>query len=225
MTIQFATSGTTGRPKPFSLTPEQRRVRADHAGVTSGTGFAELTSLFVARSVNSSSFQRYADWIQGRGTIYGPQPSLPRDVEIIKQNDVQGIIGSPSFLIELGKHLDGYQFRYVKIGGSSCSPEQASAVRVLGDNVWSNYSVSEVGRISLASVAQIEAHRGCVGELVDGVEVRFDRSGQILAKTRTMIFGYDDPDLTAKYFQDGWFATGDCGVMKDNLLIVTGRVS
>ena len=66
---------------------------------------------------------------------------------------------------------------------------------------------------------------GTVGTLIDNVEVRIAEDGEILCKGPNVMMGYyKRPDLTADVIKDGWFHTGDIGVMVDNkFLKITDR--
>src|SRR5580700_947574 len=58
---------------------------------------------------------------------------------------------------------------------------------------------------------------------VAGVDLRIDDDGQILARGPQLMLGYVDPTL--EHGDDGWFATGDLGVLDDRgYLRVTGRI-
>ena len=65
------------------------------------------------------------------------------------------------------------------------------------------------------------------GVALPGVEVRLDGDGQILSRGPDCFVGYTDPDLTAAVFDDdGWYRTGDVGVLDDDgYLTITDRVS
>ena len=66
---------------------------------------------------------------------------------------------------------------------------------------------------------------GTVGTLIDNVEVKIAEDGEILCKGPNVMMGYyKRPDLTAEVLKDGWFHTGDIGVMIDNkFLKITDR--
>ena len=57
--------------------------------------------------------------------------------------------------------------------------------------------------------------------------VRLDDDGQILSRGPDCFVGYTDPELTAAVFDaDGWYRTGDVGVLDDDgYLTITDRIS
>jgi acyl-CoA synthetase (AMP-forming)/AMP-acid ligase II len=95
-----------------------------------------------------------------------------------------------------------------------------------GRAVPAEESAPGVKSVTLVSVS--------VGKPVPGMEVRIvdeagetlpERSaGEVLARGRSVTAGYfDQEELTAKTFRDGWFYTGDLGYLSDGHLYITGR--
>jgi acyl-[acyl-carrier-protein]-phospholipid O-acyltransferase/long-chain-fatty-acid--[acyl-carrier-protein] ligase len=84
----------------------------------------------------------------------------------------------------------------------------------------------------------LEAKRGTVGMPVSGVSVRImsletgeplpaGQTGMVHVKGPNIMQGYlNRPDLTAEVLQDGWYITGDLGLIdEDGFLKITGRQS
>jgi long-chain acyl-CoA synthetase len=66
---------------------------------------------------------------------------------------------------------------------------------------------------------------GSVGRVFDDIQIRFEEDGEIVVKGPNLMTGYwNRPDATAEVLKDGWYSTGDLGVLdKDGFLYLTGR--
>src|SRR5205085_6719911 len=92
--------------------------------------------------------------------------------------------------------------------------------------VMEGYGLTETSPVVSVNRYQ-EAGRkfGTVGPLIDNVEVKIAEDGEILCKGPNIMMGYyKRPDLTAEVINEGWFATGDIGMMADDAFLkITDR--
>ena len=115
------------------------------------------------------------------------------------------------------------------MAGSGSAPIPAELIdwyRRIGLRLFEGYAMTEDFGYSHTSKDGFNAP-GCVGIPLPGVQLRFSDEGEILIKSPGQMVGYyKRPELTAEVFtEDGFFRTGDKGVLTDKgLLKLTGRV-
>jgi long-chain acyl-CoA synthetase len=111
-------------------------------------------------------------------------------------------------------------------GGAACQVRLIKIFTAAKIPVMEGYGLTETSPV--ISVNRFEENGrmfGTVGPLIRNVEVKIATDGEILCKGPNVMMGYyKHPDLTAESMQDGWYKTGDIGIMVDNkFLKITDR--
>ncbi|WP_197380293.1 AMP-binding protein [Mycolicibacterium mengxianglii] len=136
---------------------------------------------------------------------------------------VTSLLDHPDFTTE---HLAGV--RSVGLGGSTVPVAVTRRLAGLGINVYRSYGSTEHPSITGSRFDAPEDKRLYTdGEPLAGVELRLAEDGEILSRGPDLCLGYTDEALTAKAFdEDGWYHTGDVGVLDDDgYLTITDRKS
>jgi acyl-CoA synthetase (AMP-forming)/AMP-acid ligase II len=124
------------------------------------------------------------------------------------------------------RHLDLMPF--AGLGGSAVPVAVTERATRLGITVFRSYGSTEHPSITGCLLDDPEEKRLTTdGHLLPGVELRLEVDGEIVSRGPDCCVGYTDPALTAAAFDaDGWYRTGDIGVLDgDGYLTITDRIS
>ncbi|MFW5706185.1 MAG: AMP-dependent synthetase/ligase, partial [Bacteroidota bacterium] len=121
----------------------------------------------------------------------------------------------------------GGKVRIIVSGGSALQPRLSRLFWAAGMKVMEGYGLTETAPVIAVSHAEWPNVKfGTVGPVLEGVEVKIAADGEILSRGPNLMLGYyKDPEYTREVIDDeGWFHTGDIGVMDDGkFLKITDR--
>ncbi|MFD4604694.1 AMP-binding protein [Streptomyces sp. NPDC058464] len=116
--------------------------------------------------------------------------------------------------------------KYAGLGGASVASAVTTRLESLGIGVFRAYGSTEHPSVTCTPYDGPAVKRLHTDGLpLPGVELRLAEDGEILTRGPDLCLGYTDPALTAAAFDaDGWYRTGDIGVLDaDGYLTVTDR--
>jgi acyl-CoA synthetase (AMP-forming)/AMP-acid ligase II len=234
------TSGTTGRPKGVMYAHRgaylQSLAMALHARLDPGSVFLWTLPMFHC---NGWCFT-WAVTAAG-GTHLGLRKVDPAEVwRLVREQGVTHFNAAPTVLISLAWHADAARAERpirVATGGAPPSPTLLARMAELGMDVTHLYGLTETyGPVVVCDwwpewdglpadgQARLKARQG-VGNVIaqsarvvaaDGADVPPDGEtmGEVALRGNDVMLGYyRDEEATAAAVPDGWFRTGDLGVM------------
>ncbi len=114
----------------------------------------------------------------------------------------------------------------IQVGSAALQPRLSRVFWAAGIRVCEGYGLTETSPVISCCIATHKDMRiGCVGPVIEGVEVKIAEDGEILCKGRNVMKGYyKNPEMTAEVLKNGWFHTGDIGIFVENrFLKITDR--
>ena len=249
----FFTSGTSGTPKAAILTHDQLGfVINNHLADLMPTTDRHDVSLVVAPLSHGAGVHMLPQVARGAATVLPSSASLvPEDVwSLVESERVTNMFTVPTILKVLvddaavDRHDHSSLQHVIYAGAPMYAPDQQRARAVLGEVLVQYYGLAEVtgnitvlpsaehGRPIPAGLAASTCGYPRTGMLVSvqdetGHEVPPGDIGELCVAGPAVFAGYlDNDDANVKAFRDGWFRTGDLGVMDtDGFVYVTGRSS
>ncbi len=233
------TSGTTGAPRVVAIThaalcrptdiwrmgPSDRMLSLAPLHTTSGFGASIVATMrsgasgVILPGFDEEGFLACLDEL--RPTVISASPTVHAAIE--------------DAVVRRGARMPA-SLRYVRSSSNGMSESaQRRLEATLGVPVIQGYGSTETGLIAQDDPTSPSRRPGTVGRAI-GCEVRVaddagrplppGTAGEILVRSAKVVQGYEnDPEATRTAFRDGWFRTGDAGVLDDEgFLRITGRL-
>ncbi|WP_421761415.1 class I adenylate-forming enzyme family protein [Devosia sp.] len=223
-------SGTTGKLKymPLSYEAVGRRIAnpelQDGAPPTTLTLFSPLS--YIGAKIGTGNLV-----LGGTNAQWAPWEQL-------LAGGVNRIMGSPAqFTSAIFSRTapPARKIRSAKVTGAAVTQKFVETALRYFDELYVLYGATEVGTTTLAVYTDAAQYNGSAGHPYEGAVVEIldadgrpcpaGTEGMVRVKTDWAVPGYiGEPELTAAYFQDGWFHPGDLGTLDSTgALTITGR--
>ena len=124
------------------------------------------------------------------------------------------------------KEALGGNVRAIASGSAALQPRLARIFFAAGLPILEGYGLSETSPVVSVNCFVKGVRIGCVGQLIEKVEVKIAEDGEILVKGPNVMMGYfENKEATDEVFdEEGWFHTGDIGTFQEGkFLKITDR--
>jgi long-chain acyl-CoA synthetase len=122
------------------------------------------------------------------------------------------------------RHAFGGRVKWFVSGGAPLGMDTAGWFADVGIRILEGYGLTETSPVIALNTPQ-QYRIGTVGPVLQNVEVRLAKDGELEVRGPSVFKGYwNKPKETAEAFTaDGWLCTGDIGKLEDGFLSITDR--
>lgn len=237
------TSGTTGQPKGAELTHLNLMTNVTatysiHLPVLDFTDGEQKTCLITLPLFHTTgqTVQMNTNMYAGNRSVLLPRFEPKAALEAMEKEKVNFWIGVPTMYWAILKYVEetGFDVRkvseHMKVPTSGGAPMPVEVMkdfeRFFGLRILEGYGLSETSPLACFNHFEKPSKPGTVGQPIFGVDVRcFDENdvevprgvrGEVVIRGPNVMKGYyKRPQATAEAFRNGWFHTGDIGIMDD----------
>jgi len=160
-----------------------------------------------------------------KAKIFSWAVGLTESYEYGKHPSIQRKIADKLVYSKIREGLGG-RIKAIASGSAALQPRLARFFHAIGLPVYEGYGLTETSPVVSVNAASSGVVFGSVGKKLDNVEVKIAEDGEILTKGVCLMMGYyKREDITKEVIDsDGWFHTGDIGILDSNgFLKITDR--
>jgi long-chain acyl-CoA synthetase len=237
------TSGTTGKPKGAELThlnlfSNVTDTYGIHLPVMDFTDGEQKTCLITLPLFHTTgqTVQMNTNMFGGSRTVLLARFEPRATLDVMVKEKVNFWVGVPTMYWAILKYVEetGYDIsevkKHLKVPTSGGAPMPVEVMkefeRVFGVRVLEGYGLSETSPLACFNHFERPSKPGTVGQAILGVEVKcFDdddnevapgERGEVVIRGPNVMKGYyKRPEATAEAFRNGWFHTGDIGIIDE----------
>jgi long-chain acyl-CoA synthetase len=237
------TSGTTGKPKGAELThlnlySNITATYGIHLPVLDFTDGKQKTCLITLPLFHTTgqTVQMNTNMYGGNRTVLLPRFDPKTTLETMVREKVNFWVGVPTMFWAILKYVEENEFdvsevtKHLKVPTSGGAPMPVEVIkdfeRVFGLRILEGYGLSETSPLASFNHFERPSKPGSVGQPIFGVRIKcFDDDdkevppgtrGEVVIRGPNVMKGYyKRPDATAEAFRNGWFHTGDIGIMDE----------
>ncbi len=237
------TSGTTGQPKGAELThlnlwSNVVTTYSIHLPMLDFTDGEQKTCLITLPLFHTTgqTVQMNSNLYGGNKVVLLPRFDAKATLDAMVREKVNFWVGVPTMYWALLKYVDENEYdigpitRNMKVCTSGGAPMPVEVMRQFQERfnvrVLEGYGLSETSPLATFNHFEKPSKPGRVGQPIFGVDVRcFDENdsevaigerGEVVIRGTNVMKGYyKRPEATVEAFRNGWFHTGDIGVMDD----------
>lgn len=246
------TSGTTGQPKGAELTHANIYMNAAaaysmHLPAVDFTNGEQLTCLITLPLFHTTgqTVQMNASMYGGMRVVLLPRFEPGATLEAMAKEKANFWVGVPTMYWAILKYIDETGYDASPIAESLIVPTSGGAPmpveliekfkKVFGIRMCEGYGLTETAPLACFNHLERPSKPGTVGQPLMGTEIKcFDDDdkevprgsrGEVVIRGHNIMKGYyKRPEATAQAFRNGWFHTGDIGVMdEDGYLAIVDR--
>jgi long-chain acyl-CoA synthetase len=181
----------------------------------------------------------------GNRVVLLPRFEPKSTLEAMEKEKVNFWVGVPTMYWAILKYVEETKFdvskvaEHMKVPTSGGAPMPVEVIKefekVFGLRILEGYGLSETSPLACFNQFERPSKPGTVGQPIFGVEIKCvdenDREvargarGEVVIRGSNVMKGYyKRPDATAEAFRNGWFHSGDIGIMdEDGYLAIVDR--
>ena len=237
------TSGTTGQPKGAELTHFNILMNSIaawnlHFPAVDFTENVQQTCLITLPLFHTTgqTVQMNSNMYAGNRVVLLPRFDPAASLEAMAKEKVNFWIGVPTMYWAILKYVEETGFdvssvtEHLKVPTSGGAPMPVEVMKrfeqIFGLRVLEGYGLTETSPIACFNQFEKPSKPGTVGQPLNGIDIKcFDdddkevprgQRGEVVIRGHNVMKGYyKRPEATAEAFRNGWFHTGDIGIIDE----------